>query len=225
MRLALFDLDNTLLPIDSDHAWSEFLGEVGAIDAHDYARRNDAFYEQYKAGTLVIEDYLRFALAPLAAHPRTQLDDWHRRFMAERIAPHLAHDARELVRRHTDVGDLCAVVTATNEFVTAPIAAAFGIEHLIAVQLERDGERFTGRHAGTPSFREGKIVRVLEWLDGLGLPFDRFDESWFYSDSINDLPLLERVTHPVATNPDERLARIASARGWPVVHLFESSDR
>lgn len=220
MNLALFDLDYTLLPVDSDHGWSQFLGEIGVIDGVEHNRRNDAFFEQYKAGTLVIEEFLAFQLAPLAAHDRDRLDAWHRQYMASHISPNLHPAAIELVARHQKAGDLCAIVTATNEFVTRPIADAFGIEHLIATELETDGPRYTGRPRGVPSFREGKIVRTDAWLAGLGHTLADFEQSWFYSDSANDLPLLERVTHPVATNPDPRLAAVAAERGWPVLHLF-----
>ncbi len=218
--LALFDLDQTLLPIDSDYEWGCFLGRIGGVDPVRYEARNRVFYEQYKAGTLVIEEFLAFALEPLAAHEPSVLDGWHRRFMAEVIEPALRPQARALVDRHRDRGDLCAIVTATNDFVTAPIARAFGIEHLVATRAERIDGRFTGRSAGTPSFREGKVVRVEEWLRGLGLDWSSFDQTWFYSDSSNDLALLEHVSHPVAVNPDTRLRERAAAQSWPVMDLF-----
>ena len=220
-RLALFDLDHTLLPIDSDYEWARFLARIGAIDGPAHNRRNDEFLLQYQAGTLDILEFLEFQLAPLAAHPRDQLDHWHRQYMDEVILPAIRPSARELVARHLDQGDLCAVVTATNEFVTAPIAAEFGIANLIATTVESIDGQFTGRPRGTPSFREGKVTRTRQWLDSLGASLQGFSVSWFYSDSINDLPLLSEVTHPVATNPDDRLARLAGERGWPVLRLFE----
>jgi len=224
MHLALFDLDNTLLPIDSDHSWSRFLGRIGVIDGDEHTRRNDEFYRQYKAGTLVIEEFLAFQLRPLAEHPRTQLDEWHRQFMVDCITPHLHETAHALIKKHRDAGDLIAIITATNEFVTRPIADAFHIEHLMAIELEQENGQYTGRHTGTPSFRDGKVTRVHQWLAGRGKRLDEFEKSWFYSDSINDLPLLEVVTDPVAVNPDEALTRVATDRGWPMLHLFEGAD-
>jgi HAD superfamily hydrolase (TIGR01490 family) len=223
MDLALFDLDHTLLPIDSDYEWSRFLVRIGVLDAEAYESENDRFYRQYQAGTLDIAEFLRFQLAPLAAHPRDTLDAWHRQFMREVIEPQILPPARELVDRHRARGDLVALVTATNAFVTAPIARAFGIEHLVATGIEEVGGAFTGRPHGTPSFREGKIVRTDEWLASLGRALPDFGRSWFYSDSRNDIPLLDRVTDPVATNPDAVLHETALARGWPVIRLFEGA--
>ncbi len=220
-ELALFDLDYTLLPIDSDYEWARFLIRLGVVDGADYDRRNDAFFDQYHAGTLDIGEFLAFQLAPLAAHPVEVLDDWRERFMAEVIRPNVAPAARALVDAHRARGDLCAIVTATNEFVTRPIAAEFGVEHLIATTIESVDGRYTGRPCGTPSFREGKVQRTDEWLASLERTWDAFDRSFFYSDSINDVPLLERVSDPVATNPDPRLASLASERGWRIVRLFE----
>ncbi|MGD9944587.1 MAG: HAD family hydrolase [Burkholderiaceae bacterium] len=219
--MALFDLDNTLLPIDSDYEWARFLIRLGLVDEAEYERRNDQFFRQYKDGTLDIHEFLAFQLAPLAAHPRAQLDAWHERFMGEVIAPQIRPQARELVESHRSRGDLCAIVTATNAFVTAPIARAFGIEHLIATTPEAVDGRFTGRSVGVASFREGKVLRTDQWLAELGRPWNSFERSFFYSDSANDLPLLERVSDPVATNPDPRLAAQAEARGWPILRLFE----
>lgn len=219
--LALFDLDYTLLPIDSDYEWARFLIRLGVVDGEEYERRNDQFFDQYHAGTLDIHEFLAFQLAPLAAHPRSQLDAWHRQFMDEVIAPAIRPKARALVDGHRERGDLCAIVTATNEFVTAPIARAFGVEHLVATGIEQDAGRYTGRPQGTPSFREGKVRRTDEWLASMGRTWNGFARSYFYSDSVNDIPLLERVTDPVATNPDPRLAALAGERGWPVIRLFE----
>jgi len=220
MHLALFDLDNTLLPLDSDYEWGRFLGRVGAVDAEAYQRENERYYREYVAGTMDIGEFLAFCLAPLAAHPPQRLDAWRSQYIDEVIRPALRREARDLVDRHRARGDLCAIVTATNEFVTAPIAAQFGIEHLIATGVECIDGRFTGRPRGTPTYREGKIERTAQWLRSLGLHWESFERSWFYSDSANDLPLLSRVSDPVPTNPDERLAAYASERGWPVLHLF-----
>ena len=220
-QLALFDLDHTLLPLDSDYEWARFLCRLGVLDAGAYQRENDRFYAQYQAGTLDILEFLRFSLAPLAAHPRARLDSWHEQFMREVVEPALLPAARELVGMHRARGDLCAVVTATNRFVTAPIVRALGIEHLIATDIDEtpDG-RFTGAPRGTPSFREGKIACTEAWLAAQGLSWDTVARSTFYSDSINDVPLLERVSEPVATNPDARLEAVARARGWRVLQLF-----
>ena len=217
MRLVLFDLDNTLLAGDSDFEWAQFLIEQGVLDREVYEARNQSFYDQYKAGTLDIFQFLNFQLKPLSRHPRAVLDAWHREFMARRIMPMIRDSARALVGRHR--GDLCAVITATNSFVTAPIAREFGIEHLIATEAaQRDGE-FTGDVAGIPCFREGKVSRLESWLVVQGTSLDSFGESWFYSDSHNDLPLLARVTHPVAVDPDEALRAHAGENGWPVISL------
>ena len=219
MKLALFDLDNTLLAGDSDYEWGQFLIERGVLGRAEYEAQNAAFFEQYKAGTLDIHEYLGFALRPLAAHSAQELDRWHEDFMASCIEPMIGAPARALVERHRAAGDLCAIVTATNSFVTAPIARVFGIDHLIATEPESVDGRYTGRVAGTPCFREGKIARVEEWLAGLGHGLGGFSESVFYSDSMNDLPLLERVTRPVAVDPDVKLAAEAARRGWPVISL------
>ena len=219
--LALFDLDHTLIPIDSDYEWGCFLGRIGAVDPIEYEARNQRYYEDYQAGTLAIDEYLAFSLEPLASNDRSVLDDWHRRFMAEVVQSAMHAQAHELVRHHLERGDLVAVVTATNDFVTAPIVRAFGVEHLIATRAEQRDGRYTGRVDGRPSFREGKIDRVEEWLASLGHRLGDFERSWFYSDSANDLPLLERVSDPVATNPDPTLRARAKAQGWPILELFE----
>lgn len=224
MNLALFDLDHTLLPTDSDHEWGRFLVRLGVVDEETYRRRNDEFYGHYKAGTLDIQAFLRFALAPLAANPRDRLEAWRGQFMREVIDPAMTPQARALVYKHLDAGDLCAVVTATNSFVTAPIAAAFGIKHLVATEpATADGKpdgAFTGAVAGTPCFREGKIARVEAWLKSMGTHWDAFENTTFYSDSANDLPLLEKVSEPIAANPDDRLRHHAAAAGWRIMDLF-----
>jgi HAD superfamily hydrolase (TIGR01490 family) len=219
VTLCLFDLDHTLLAGDSDYEWGQFLVDRGVLAREEYEAQNAAFFEQYKAGTLDIHEYLGFALRPLAAHTAEDLARWHAEFMRDRILPMITPRARALAREHLEARELCAVVTATNSFVTAPIAREFGIPHLIATEPESVNGRFTGRVAGTPCFREGKIRRVDEWLAGLGRRLEDYAASTFYSDSHNDLPLLERVRRPVAVDPDERLAAEAARRGWPVISL------
>ena len=219
MNLTLFDLDNTLIACDSDYEWGQFLVDRGVLDRNTYEAQNAAFYEQYKAGTLDIHEFLGFALRPLAEHAPQDLERWHAEFMAARIRPAMGAPAKALVQRHLAAGDLCAVVTATNSFVTGPIAREFGVPHLVATEPERSAGRFTGRVAGVPCFREGKIVRVEAWLAEQGHRLRDFPQSTFYSDSHNDLPLLDLVTHPTAVDPDPKLAAIARARGWPAVSL------
>lgn len=219
MRLALFDLDNTLLSCDSDYEWGQFLVDRGVLDRHAYEAQNRAYYDQYVAGTLDIHEYLGFALRPLAEHAAGDLDRWHADFMRSRILPAISREARALVDGHRGRGDLCAIITATNSFVTAPIAREFGVAHLIATEPEKRHGRFTGRVAGTPCFREGKITRLTEWLTGMGQRTADFAERWCYSDSHNDLPLLELATHPVVVDPDERLGAEARRRGWRVISL------
>ena len=219
MRLALFDLVNTLIAGDSDFEWAQFLIEQGVLDREVYEARNVEFYQQYKDGTLDIHEFLDFQLKPLSRHPRAQLDAWHREFMQRKIRPLLLPRARELVARHREAGDLCAIVTATNSFVTAPIAREFGVEHLLATEPERSGDGFTGAVAGTPCFREGKVTRLEQWLAGRDLALGSFGESSFYSDSLNDLPLLSRVSRPVAVDPDDTLRAHAGRHGWAVISL------
>ena len=219
MRLALFDLDNTLLTGDSDYEWGQFLVDRGVLDRASYEAQNRTYYDQYVAGTLDIHEYLGFALRPLAEHSAPDLAGWHTEFMNQRVLPMITAAARSLVRSHADAGDLCAIVTATNSFVTAPIAREFGITHLIATEPETLDGRFTGRISGTPCFREGKVRRIDEWLASRGRRLAEFAESTFYSDSHNDLPLLERVSRPVAVDPDETLAAEALRRGWAVISL------
>ena len=219
MNLALFDLDNTLLSGDSDFEWAQFLISKGVLDREVHEARNIEFFEQYKAGTLDIHLFLDFQLAPLSRHSREELDTWHREFVATRIRPLISTAARELVARHAKAGDLLAIVTATNSFVTGPIAHEFNVPHLIATIPAQENGRFTGQPRGMPSFREGKIVRVDAWLESLGLWLGSFERSWFYSDSHNDLPLLEKVTHPVAVDADTTLAQVAAQRGWTQISL------
>lgn len=223
-RLALFDLDHTLLPIDSDHEWGRFLVRLGVVDRQHYESENERFYSQYKAGTLDIKEFLRFALQPLAQHSQQELQAWHEEFMTTIILPNIKPAALDLVKKHQDAHDLCCVITATNSFVTRPIALAFGISELVATEpqkISHEGtEQFTGEVEGIPSFKEGKVIRLKEWLHSKQLNWQDLEKSYFYSDSINDLPLLEQVHQPIATNPDDRLKKIASERGWPILQLF-----
>jgi HAD superfamily hydrolase (TIGR01490 family) len=217
MRLALFDLDNTLLAGDSDFEWAQFLIDKGVLDREVYEARNQAFYDQYMAGTLDIHAFLDFQLKPLARHPRAQLDAWHDEFMRQRIVPMIARGTAGLLARHQD--DIRVVVTATNSFVTAPIARYLGVEHLIATEPEQNNGEFTGKVSGTPSFREGKVARLGSWLHGRGQSWGDVEASWFYSDSLNDLPLLIKVGNPVAVDPDATLRAHAEAHGWPIISL------
>jgi len=221
MKLALFDLDHTLLPIDSDYSWGEFTISLGWTDASSFKQRNDEFYAHYQAGTLDIHDYVRFATQAVRAQGPQAAEQAHERYMREVITPNIRPAALELVRKHQAAGDTVMIVTATNEFVTRPIAQAFGVSELIAVELERDTSGWiTGEIKGTPSFREGKVQRVQQWLVDRSLGWNDVSMS-FYSDSPNDLPLLERAQHPVATNPDKRLRQLAQTRGWPILDLFQ----
>lgn len=220
-NLALFDLDHTLLPIDSDHEWGEFLVRTGAVDAVAFKRRNDEFFEQYQAGTIDPVEYLEFALGTLARFPRRELDAMHARFMADVIEPAILPRARALLRQHQDAGDLVAIVTATNRYVTAPIARALGVQHLIAAIPEEDEHgNLTGKLVGVPTQGAGKVTHTHAWLAQMGTSLDGFGRSHFYSDSHNDLPLLSAVTHPVATNPNAVLTTHATRLGWPLLHLF-----
>jgi len=219
VELALFDLDNTLLAGDSDYEWAQFLVERGVLDRGTYETRNDEFFRRYQAGTLDIHEFLDFQLAPLARHSRAELDAWHAEFMDAKVRPMIGDRSRELVERHRRAGALCAIVTATNSFVTGPIAREFGVAHLIATEPEARAGRFTGKVAGTPCFRDGKVVRLGEWLAAIGRPLASFAASSFYSDSHNDLPLLERVTRPVAVDPDDALRQVAESRRWQIISL------
>ncbi|MGD2083125.1 MAG: HAD family hydrolase [Chromatiales bacterium] len=221
MALAIFDLDNTLLGDDSDYLWGRFLAERGIVDAQRYERENDRFYREYKDGRLDIQEFLRFSLRPLAEHPVAELHAWRERFIAEKIEPVILAAGRELLARHRAAGDTLLIITATNAFVTAPIAERLGVPHLIATEPELEAGRYTGKVAGVPSFREGKIARLEAWLGARG---ETLRGSWFYSDSHNDIPLLDRVDHPVAVDPDDRLAAHARNRGWPVISLRDPSS-
>ena len=220
--LAIFDLDHTLLPLDSDYEWGQFLCRIGAVEPTAFAERNAVFYAQYQHGTLDPIEYLHFAFGTLAQFPRTQLDAWHAQFMDEVIHPAITPAARALIRQHQDSGAQTVIITATNRFVTAPIAHALGVVNLIAAEPELHGTgEFTGRPAdGTPPFGAGKVTNLTAWLAAQQQKLDEFGASYFYSDSQNDIPLLSVVTHPVATNPNDRLAAHAQAQGWPILHLF-----
>lgn len=219
MNLALFDLDNTLLSGDSDFEWSQFLVEQGVLERELFEAKNLAFYEQYKAGTLDIAEFLEFQLAPLSRHSRNVLDQWHEEFMRRKVRPMMGRKARDLVAKHRSAGDVCVIVTATNSFVTAPIAREFGVENLIATDPEQKNGEFTGDVAGVPSFREGKVVRMESWLAERDWNWGSFAETWFYSDSLNDLPLLAKVKNPVAVDPDATLRAHAEKHGWAVISL------
>ncbi len=221
MKLTLFDLDGTLLATDSDHAFNEFMVRLGWAGGDEHRRRNDEFYAQYLAERLDIDAYVDFATAPWRDRGSAEIKQASRLFVDEVARPAVQAAALDLVRRHQAEGDLVAIVTATNDFITRPIADLFGVPELIATELERDANgRATGRVRGTPSFREGKIDRVGQWLQARGQEWQDFERTCFYSDSTNDLPLLERVSDPVATNPGPALERIARERGWPIVRLF-----
>jgi HAD superfamily hydrolase (TIGR01490 family) len=218
MPLALFDLDNTLLAGDSDYLWGRHLVELGVVDGEHYEQTNRQFYEDYRAGRLDIAAFLRFSLAPLRQYPLADLQRWREAFMRERIEPIVSPAALALVEQHRRDGDTLVIITATNAFVTAPIAAHFGVAHLIATEPALESGRYTGEIVGSPAFREGKVERLEDWMAATG---ESLVGSVFYSDSINDLPLLEAVDHPVAVDPDERLEAIARARGWPIRSLRE----
>jgi HAD superfamily hydrolase (TIGR01490 family) len=221
MNLALFDLDGTLLAIDSDHAFGEFMVRLGWADGEEFRRANDQFYAQYQAETLDVDAYIRFATSAWRERTAQEQAAASQRFVDEMIRPAIHESARALLRRHVEAGDRVAIVTATNEFITRPIATLFGVDELIATELQRDAEgRVTGAVQGVPAYREGKVARVQQWLACQGLACEDFERITFYSDSTNDLPLLERVSHPVATNPAPALERIAVERGWPILRLF-----
>lgn len=219
-RLALFDLDHTLLPIDSDHGWGEFAIDIGWCDREAFGRRNDAFFADYQAGALNVADYVRFATEAIVQRGAEAALAAQAQFMQAVIRPAMTPQALALVQSHRDAGDVVVMTSATNEFVTRPIAQAFGVQELIATELERDASGwFTGAIKGVPNMREGKVTRMQAWLAARNLSWDTVDAT-FYSDSMNDVPLLERVNHPVATNPEPRLRALAQERGWRVLDLF-----
>lgn len=221
MNIAIFDLDHTLLPIDSDYEWGQFLSRIGAVDKEEFAKRNLEFFEQYQAGTQNPVEYLEFALGTLAKFPRAQLDQWHDQFMREVIKPTMLPVAHELLEKHRGADDLVVIATATNRFVTAPIARAFGVAHLIAAEpeLSADGT-ITGKLKGIPTSGIGKLTQTKNWLAAQGKSLEDFERSYFYSDSQNDIPLLSAVTDPIATNPNAKLTAHANAHGWPILKLF-----
>ncbi|MFG1498337.1 HAD family hydrolase [Saccharospirillum sp. HFRX-1] len=219
MTLAIFDLDQTLLSGDSDHAWGEFLVESGLVDAHTVLTANDQFFADYQAGRLDIQAYLLFVLEFLADKDPAELAELHRRFMDAKIIPMIQAGTEALLNKHRDLGHTLMIITATNRFVTGPIAQYLGIEHLIACEAEQINGRYTGRPEGVPSFREGKVTRLNDWLEQHD---ETLDGAWFYSDSHNDLPLLSLVDHPVAVDPDERLQAEAQQRGWSIISLRET---
>ena len=219
MNLALFDLDNTLLNGDSDFEWAQFLIEQGVLDRELFEAKNLAFYEQYKAGTLDIYEFLDFQLKPLSRHARKVLNGWRDDFMQHKVRGMMTAPARELVARHRAAEDVCVIITATNSFVTSPIAREFGVEHLIATEPEEKDGEFTGCVAGVPCFREGKITRLENWFAQRGWGWDSFADSFFYSDSLNDLPLLAKVNNPIAVDPDATLRKHAEQHGWPILTL------
>ena len=216
MNLAIFDLDNTLLGGDSDYLWGRFLVEQGIVDAAHYERENQRFYDEYKSGQLDIHEFLRFSLRPLAEHDLATLQDWHRQFMADKIVPIMLPKARELLAKHRAAGDYLLIITATNRFVTGPIAEALGVDAMLATEPAMQAGRYTGEVEGIPCFQHGKVDRLHAWLAETGY---NLANSWFYSDSHNDLPLLEQVTHPVAVDADETLAEHARLKGWPHISL------
>ncbi|REG81479.1 HAD family hydrolase [Marinomonas pollencensis] len=218
MTLAIFDLDGTLLNGDSDYTWGQFLVEKGLVDTQAYAEANDRFFQQYQSGTLDIHEYLAFSLAPLAQFDNAELSSLHQAFMKEKVAPMMQSKATALLKHHKDQGHFLLMITATNQFVTGPIAEAMGMDHIIAPVPEVINDRYTGKIVGVPSFQEGKVTRLNDWLAETG---HSMEGSYFYSDSRNDLPLLELVTHPVAVDADPTLTDIAKERGWPHISLRE----
>lgn len=216
MGLAIFDLDHTLLDGDSDYLWGRFLVENGVVDGDAYARENQRYYEEYSAGTLDIHEYLAFALHPLANHEPEQLNAWRKRFLEDKIRPIMLPKAIDLLDRHRRSNDTLLIITATNRFVTEPIAQAFGVPQILATEPEMARGRYTGRPVGVPCFQGGKVIRLKRWLNESG---HTLEDSWFYSDSHNDIPLLEHVTHPVAVDPDDTLKGHAEQRGWTIITL------
>ncbi len=219
MNLALFDLDNTILAGDSDYNWSRFLIQEGYLDGAIHAEKNEKFYADYKAGTLDIYAFVEFQFKPLARNPRAVLNQLLKKYVEEVIKPMITEKARVLVKRHQEEGDLIIVITATNSFITKPIAELFGIENLIGTDPEEKEGEFTGKVSGLPSFKEGKVTRLEAWLKNKNLSLASFEKSYFYSDSHNDLPLMQKVTHPVAVDSDDVLSEYAKSMGWPQISL------
>lgn len=219
MNLALFDLDNTLLAGDSDYNWSLFLIDEGLLDAKTHHDRNEQFYVDYKNGNLDIFAFLQFQLQPLSQHPKKFLDELHVKYMQKVIKPMMTDKAQALVNQHKAAGDLCVVITATNSFVTKPIAMAYGIEHLIGTDPEMVNGQYTGGVSGVPSFQEGKVTRINQWLAERGKTLSDYEKSYFYSDSHNDLPLMKLVTNPVAVDADATLTAYAIEKNWPMTSL------
>lgn len=218
VSLAIFDLDNTLLNGDSDHAWGQFLVAHGIVDSQDYAQQNDYFYQQYKNGGLNIEEFLAFALKPLSEHSKQQLNQWHAEFMREEVDPMRLPKAQQLLDKHRAAGDFLMIITATNQFVTGPIATSMGVDHILATIPEMVDDAYTGRVEGIPCFQQGKVTRLYEWLTQSG---HDLKNSYFYSDSHNDLPLLKLVDYPVAVDPDDILEKYAAKQDWPIISLRE----
>lgn len=221
MTLAIFDLDNTLIGGDSDYLWTQYLVEQGIVDGAEYAAENERFYRQYEAGTMDIGEFLRFQLQPLAQHEPAQLLAWRDDFLRRKIEPILLPAASTLLNRHRSRNHTLLIVTATNRFITEPIAALLGVPHLLATEPEQRDGRYTGGVDGVPCYQAGKVTRLQDWLQEHD---DHLHGSWFYSDSHNDLPLLERVSHPVAVDPNPRLREEADRRGWPVISLRHAAE-
>ncbi|WP_066565693.1 HAD family phosphatase [Snodgrassella sp. CFCC 13594] len=220
MNLAIFDLDNTLINCDSDNEWPKYLMQKGVVDKAFVDMKNDKFYQDYLNGCLNIDEFLAFQLAPLSQFDRHELNQMHAEFMREYIVPHISDMARLLVQSHRESGDELLMISATNEFLITPIAQAFGITNIIGVRLETNDEgNYTGHYIGTPSFKEGKITRLHEWLDGQNKTLADYEKVYFYSDSHNDLPLLKLANEPVAVNPDDILLAHAQKNGWPVLNF------
>jgi HAD superfamily hydrolase (TIGR01490 family) len=217
--IALFDLDYTLLGGDATYEWIHFLIDLGVLDRGAYEGELERFYDEYAAGTLDIHEFLHFDFRPLASNKRAHLEQWRARYLAEIIAPIMLPKARDLIAWHRARGNVTAIITAANSFVSTPIATMFGVEHLLAsIPESRDGE-FTGKIEGIPCFHEGKVIKLDVWLAGRGQALTDFAESYFYGDSQSDVPLMEKVTHPVAVEPDDALAELARARNWPIISL------
>lgn len=214
--LAIFDLDNTLINGDSDHSWGEFLVEHGLVDTAWYQQENDRFYQQYQEGTLDNEAYLDFVLTPLSQHPIEQLQQWHRQFMQEKVLSMMQEKAKVLLQKHREQGHFLLIITATNAFITRPIAEYLGVDAMLATEPEVIDQRYTGRYTGTACFQHGKVIRLQQWLKETGYSLEG---SYFYSDSHNDLPLLKVVDNPVVVDADPVLTAYAEQHKWPIISL------